>query len=410
MKRLLFLKGLTWLILLNLIVKPLWIFAIDRQVQNVVGHEEYGIYFSLLNLSIVFSFIADAGISNMINRQIASGQQIDINKLFWFKCTLSVVYIITLLSVAWLTGVARWEIVALVIALQVVTSFLILFRGIITANQQFTADATVSVLDKALMIIICGPLLYVLTGFDFTVEAFLLIQVACLVVSVIFSARFIWNKKIRPAAVNWSAKKVISLAAPFAIIILLMSALLRLDGFLLERIHINGAYEAGIYASAFRLLDAGNMAGFLVASFLVPFASRNSLDYKLIKKTVTQLKLFLIPVGIAAAILIILFSEWIINLLYTDTANYQVVILKLLITILPALYITHIYGSVLTAKALFRSFITILCFSTFLNISINVVFINKYGAVACCIAAIISQYICAICCWYKGSKTINMKS
>ena len=60
MKSLSFFKGLSWLIVLNLLVKPVWIFFIDRQVQNIVGHELYGKYFALLNLSYVLYFLSDA--------------------------------------------------------------------------------------------------------------------------------------------------------------------------------------------------------------------------------------------------------------------------------------------------------------------------------------------------------------
>ena len=47
--------------LLNVIVKPVWIFAIDRKVQLEVGQIEYGSYFALLNLTIIFSFLMDLG-------------------------------------------------------------------------------------------------------------------------------------------------------------------------------------------------------------------------------------------------------------------------------------------------------------------------------------------------------------
>ena len=72
MKSLSFFKGLSWLIVLNLLVKPVWIFFIDRQVQNIVGHELYGKYFALLNLSYVLYFLSDAGLSSMLNQRMAS--------------------------------------------------------------------------------------------------------------------------------------------------------------------------------------------------------------------------------------------------------------------------------------------------------------------------------------------------
>ncbi len=70
-----FYSSLTLLLLLNILIKPIWIFAIDRQVQNVVGTSEYGTYFSLLNFSMVLSFLLDWGVTSYFNRQLASDPQ-----------------------------------------------------------------------------------------------------------------------------------------------------------------------------------------------------------------------------------------------------------------------------------------------------------------------------------------------
>ncbi|MFM9006062.1 MAG: hypothetical protein ACKOSR_11255, partial [Flavobacteriales bacterium] len=49
---------------LNLLVKPLAIFLIDAAVQNEVG-AEYGLYFAVFNLSLIFSILFDLGINNL---------------------------------------------------------------------------------------------------------------------------------------------------------------------------------------------------------------------------------------------------------------------------------------------------------------------------------------------------------
>src|ERR1051325_9325696 len=67
-----FYSSLLLLIILNAIIKPFWIFGIDRQVQNITGVAEYGSYFALLNLSIVFGFLLDWGLTNFINRELAA--------------------------------------------------------------------------------------------------------------------------------------------------------------------------------------------------------------------------------------------------------------------------------------------------------------------------------------------------
>src|SRR5690349_5828018 len=70
-----FYHSLGLLIILNVIVKPAWIFGIDRQVQNITGAGEYGIYFSLLGFSIAFSFLLDWGITAYVNRHLASSDE-----------------------------------------------------------------------------------------------------------------------------------------------------------------------------------------------------------------------------------------------------------------------------------------------------------------------------------------------
>ena len=59
-----FFSGLFITLILNLLIKPLALFGIDAVVQNRVGASEYGTYFSLLNLSILFNILLDIGINN----------------------------------------------------------------------------------------------------------------------------------------------------------------------------------------------------------------------------------------------------------------------------------------------------------------------------------------------------------
>ena len=54
-----FLSNLIITILLNLLVKPVALFAIDASVQNRVGEAEYGLYFTLLNLTVIFNIFLD---------------------------------------------------------------------------------------------------------------------------------------------------------------------------------------------------------------------------------------------------------------------------------------------------------------------------------------------------------------
>ncbi|MDP2888396.1 MAG: polysaccharide biosynthesis protein, partial [Bacteroidota bacterium] len=66
-----FITNLLLLLFLNVLIKPFWIFGIDLTVQNMVGDESYGLYFSLLNFSMILNIFLDLGITSYNNKNIA---------------------------------------------------------------------------------------------------------------------------------------------------------------------------------------------------------------------------------------------------------------------------------------------------------------------------------------------------
>ena len=402
-----FLKNLSWLLLLNLLVKPIWIFFIDREVQNRIGYEAYGSYFAVLNLSYVLFFMSDAGLSNMINQQLAKREAVNLKQLFRIKASLLLSYFICLSFIAWLTHIPNWTILLYIILIQVFTSVFLFLRSIITAHQYFYADAWFSVIDKLLMILICGMALY--GGFrnHFTLIAFLQIQSLCTALAALAAAAFLFSRQ-RRMSTGPQLQNIFQLTFPFALAVVLMSMHYRLDAFLLERMHFHGPTEAGIYAAAYRLLDASNMVGYLGASFLVPFLARNWNDRKLIDATILDLRhgLMFFAIGITSFCLV--FAPWLQNLLYHTSNGYHTEVIQLTIAVLPAYFLTHIYGSIFTANRQFKPFIVILLSCVLINIILNLILIPSYGAKGCCISAIMSQYVCALACYFVATKKYTL--
>jgi O-antigen/teichoic acid export membrane protein len=404
-----FFKGLSWLILLNVIVKPLWIFGIDRQVQNVIGHETYGVYFSILNLSIILSFIADAGLTNMYNRQLALRATPNFKQLLAYKIVLSILYLLIFFFICWVAHVRLWRIVFLTGTLQVLASFLVFFRSIITGSQQFKADAWISIADKVIVIVVCGSILYLPFSRQISLDSFLFIQCASTFIGLAV-AFFIAIRNHSLSISNTEFKNIFKLTYPFILLILLMGVHTRLDGFLLERMHYDGAFQAGVYAAAYRLLDAGNTAGYLAASFLVPYVARHLHDNMMVDETVMKLRHGLFVIAIPAAIIIAVFSRETVALLYHKDSGYYAEILSLCIAVLPAYYLVHLYGSLLTAKGLFKTFSLIIFICASINILLNILLIKTYGALGCCVAALVSQYTCGILCFFTATKAFSLSA
>ncbi|MCB0663938.1 MAG: oligosaccharide flippase family protein, partial [Saprospiraceae bacterium] len=64
------------LVAINLLIKPFFIFGIDRTVQNVVGTEVYGMYFTLLSLTYLLQIINDFGIQNFNSREVSQNRHL----------------------------------------------------------------------------------------------------------------------------------------------------------------------------------------------------------------------------------------------------------------------------------------------------------------------------------------------
>ena len=396
-----FYSSLGLLFILNVIIKPLWIFGIDRQVQNAVGTEAYGIYFSLFNFSIVFSFLLDWGLTGFFNRQLAASEGNIINKAGGFlvvKLLFAVLYTVVVVGVAYTAGVRQWYILTGVIAIQVLTSLFVFLRSIVTAQQWFGTDAWLSVLDKGLMILVCGSFIYFpsLSG-GITLEMFLQVQIACTLLAIGVVLVILLRKGIRLSFKNsLPDKKVLRLALPFAIIVLLMSVHYRLDGFLLERLHKNGAHEAGLYAGAYRLLDASNMIGYLLASFLLPFIARHWSRGNDIKEVVINSRHLLLVFSMVIVSTAFFLAPWLQQVLYHNNDRAGIEILQWCLPALIGYSLVQVYGTVMTATGFVVPFCYITLLSVALNIVLNLFLIPAYGAKGCCIAALASQGFCGI--------------
>ena len=77
-----FLSTLIWLILVNIIIKAIFIFGVDMQVQHRVGQSEYGLYFTLLNLCYIFQIVNDFGLNLLHNTETAKAGTIRIERFY----------------------------------------------------------------------------------------------------------------------------------------------------------------------------------------------------------------------------------------------------------------------------------------------------------------------------------------
>ena len=402
-----FAKNLLFVIAVNLLVKPLWIFMIDRTVQNKVGHAEYGIYQALLNLGLVFQILLDFGINNYNSRSLAQNPK-KIRLLFpamlSARIALSVFYLIVVCIIGLIIGYGAWQILMLfgVLLIQTLNSLMQFVRSNVNGLHKFKTDGILSVTDRFLMILICGILLfYPATAKHFRIEWFIITQIICYGIAIV--AGLIVLKKISNVRLHFTldvkrVKRIVQQSFPYALLIFLMSVYTRSDMMLIERLSgSEGSEQAGIYAAAYRLLDVGNMFGLMFAGMLLPVFGRLLAQKTSVQPIVQLCVNLLLPVAILVTVTAVFFRSEIMHLLYRNATDQGIVVFALLMIAFPAFSLSNVYSTLLTANGDLRLLNRIALVGVIINLSLNFLLIPKYYSLGAAIAACITQSVLAIC-------------
>lgn len=405
-----FLINLGFLILINVLIKPFFIFGIDLQVQNRTG-KEYGLYFALLNLTYLFQILSDFGLQNFNNRQISQYPRL-LQKyfpdLFSIKLLLSLFYIIAALGAGALIGYSYQALYVLFILLFNLSLVQLNFflRSNISGLGHYRADSFLSSLDKFLMAI-TGAILLWMPGnpFPVNIETFAWSQTLAQVMATAVIMAYLKKKGGVNFSIRWTlfsrqnrARLTYWLKAsfPYALVILLMTAYTRLDAVLLERILPDGKAHAEVYAGAYRLLDAFNMLGFLFASLLLPMFAR-MLRQKQPIDGLVGLSFKLIFIGSVTVAAAVFFARHdLITLMMAERAStYRSDTLGILIWAFIPVSSMYIFSSLLTANEQLRDMNRYFILSIALDLTLNLFLIPRYQASGAAISALATQFFIA---------------
>ncbi|HTN46766.1 MAG TPA: oligosaccharide flippase family protein [Flavipsychrobacter sp.] len=411
-----FARNILFVVLLNLLVKPLWIFMIDNTVQNRVGHD-YGSYQALFNLGIIFQILLDFGIANYTSKTIAENPA-GIRKLFpallSARLVLGLLYTGILFLIAFSLGYHGRELhlLAGISVIQLLNSTLLFIRSNIAGLHKFRADGILSISDRLLMVLVCGFLLFNYRE-QFTIEWFVLAQIVCYALAVLLGVVFL--KKIAHApftlSLNWKHVLYhVRKSLPYAALIFLMSVYTRSDMLLVERLCGDmGRQEASIYAAGYRLLDFINMIGLMIAGMLLPIfggmiARRENMQ-ELIRLCVN----ILLPVSFLVVVLAYYFHQDIMQQLYPSLPATKGWVLFWLMCAFPAFSISNVYSTLLTANGNLKLMIRIALIGVVINLTLNFFLIPGYNAVGAAFAAFVTQTVVALHFLFFAKKELTLK-
>lgn len=424
-----FLKNLAFLLLLNFLIKPFWILGIDRTVQNIVGATDYGLYFSLFNFSYLFFIFLDLGITNYNNRNIArNNDQLSIHfgSVATLKLLLGLGYGMLVIFVGHIIGYKERQLTLLIwIALnQFLLSFVLYLRSNVSGLLLFKTDSILSVLDKIIMIVIVSVLLWTpILKKEFTIEYFIFSQTVAYLITFII-AFFIVLHKAGKLKFNWNKSFFISIlknSIPFALLVLVMSLYSRMDSVLIERLLPDpmGEQQAGVFAQAYRLLDAGQNIAYLFAVLLLPLFSK-MLKQKENVQSLIRVSFSLLLTG---ALIFVVSSQFfagdLMKALYTrghgeTLMHFQVriqqsaFIFKMLMWSFVAIASNYIFGTLLTANNNLKILNIIAFLGFILNFLLNFIFIPRFMAEGAAVASLVTMTFSAFIQYFVAIKVIKL--
>jgi O-antigen/teichoic acid export membrane protein len=277
---------------------------------------------------------------------------------------------------------------------QVILSLLLYSRSNLSGLGKYRLDSVLSVLDKVLLILI---LLYLLSvhNSDFIIDWFVFSQtvalgVTCIVtfsINIYLAGHFQFQLSID------FIKSHLRKSLPYALIIFLMTVYTRMDGVMLERLLDDQAREAGIYAAAFRIFDAGNMFAYLFAGLLFPmFAHLLAKKESIIHLLEMGYKLLFIG-AFVLFIACIFYRDSIMVFLYPNHADpYYGVLLGYLMFSFLAMAVAYAFGSLLSANGNVSALNKLFLVGVLLNFSLNLWLIPRNQALGAAIATVVTQY------------------
>ena len=395
-----FLINVVFLIFVNLLIKPFYIFGIDRTVQNTVGPEEYGVYFAIFNFTFLMYIINDFGIQSFNSRNISQHNHL-LDKYFpnilILKLLLGFLYMAFVFLVAYLSGyeLDYYHLIFFMAINHILVSFTFYLRSNIAGLALYRTDSILSALNRFLLIIICSVLLWVPPICEhFRIEWFIYAQTVSLSITALITFAIIKKhlKKLRFTFKPVFLLLILKKSYPYALVLFLMTLYSRIDGVMIERMLPDGQYQAGVYASAFRLLDAGNMIGFLFAGLLLPMFAKMLKEKEDVASLLRFSLLLILIIAISFASSTYFFREEIMNLLYHDATPYWGNVLGYLIISFVAVSGIYIYGTLLTANGSLMRMNAVFVVGIIINVLLNYYLIQQYKALGAAIATCFTQF------------------
>lgn len=355
-----------------------------------LGVETFGLYSVAIAYFSLLAAVSDFGISRFLMREVALGKNVSLiltNVLILRLTTLSIISILFILILFVLDhSLARRSLSLLAIIAIIPHSIALTFDNILIAFQKVSKSA-IGLLILNLATTILGVSLIIL-GYG-AIGALIALILGYLIYSGFLFA-LLKPKFSLKISVN-EIKKIISSSLPYGILAIMGLLYFKIDTILLS--YLKGSFDTGIYAAAYKFLEALVFIPASLALVLFPILTKLHRDKEEIKKIYFQIIKIMGFIGILAGVGFILFLPIIIKL-FLPSYLLSINSLQILALSIPFLFIYVPLSQILLSDNKFLKLVILFSLIPLLfNISLNFIFIPQYGYLAASWITVVSDVV-----------------
>ena len=375
---------------------------LENVVQNRLGHATFGLIAACSALAVVVGTFADLGLTQFTVQRLATEPDFahrQFATLLPVRALLTLASLLGLLLLGWGVGYRGGQLglLAVVGAALLLTQYAQFLRAPVQARQHFNTDAVLSVLEKLLAL---GLVLGLLGSGTLALGTYVGARLAAAAFTAVLFMGLL-RRLFGHLPHRWPQWQPTGLllrgSLPFALIALLYGINERVDIVLLER--LSSAREAGYYAGAYRWLDAVMMYAWTVLPlFFARFAHAAARPRELRQLLWVGQRVVAVPLLLVVAF--VLFRGEVLFWQFGNSSAaelaHMVLCLKILFLNVLVSAFFGIYSTLLTGTHHQRPVSWLVALSIGLNLSLNLLLLPHYGAVAAALNTLLSGVLVAV--------------
>jgi O-antigen/teichoic acid export membrane protein len=370
------------------------------------GDVNFGEYSSAVALTSLYALIMDLGFNQLIIREVSREKEVAgkfLGNISIIKLVLAIIFFITIVIT---TNVLNFsyntQILTYIMSIYAIcTSYGGLFRAIFHGFERMEYNSLITILEKIFIVLSSFFMVYLGTNFINVVSVFIIAGIINVTLSLLITVKKFTKIKLEIDSTFW--KKTIVNAIPFGITDIFIFIFDRIDIIMLSI--LIGEAAVGWYNAAVTIIVALGFIPSVIMNSAFPILSRfylsaeNSLEYAYV-----NLFRYIFIITLPISIIISLFSNQLILLIYGNAFANAIIVLKIIAW-------WHLFGSIgwllgTTLQSINKQkmFAFAALTGAIFNVIINLILIPKLSYIGASLSTLISDLILLSILFYFVSK------